>query len=88
VTLTRAGYFILALLGTVLPFITAQRIIARLYPDGVTGVPVPLWMSLTTYGTAFVVAALILYVCFKAITKDREPSDKLDGLEERENLPY
>jgi hypothetical protein len=88
VTLIRSGLVLLAILGTVLPFLAAQKVLAKFYPAGVTGTPIPLWVSLEAYGAASITALVLLSLCFYLLKKDREPTDKADGLDEREDLPY
>lgn len=87
-TLIRGGLFLLALAGTIAPFKLVQYLLAKWYPIQVTGVPAPLSVSISLYCVATVVAAIVIAVCFRLIRKDREPTDKQDGLENNEEVFY
>lgn len=82
------GFFLFGVLGTVIPFKLAQYILKRLYSPDVTGLPVPTSISFIAYGTALAVATVAVYFSYGAIIKDREPSDRKDGLDHEEDLPY
>jgi hypothetical protein len=84
----RIGLFVLALAGIILPFKIAHLLLFEWYPPQVTGMPVPLSASIPAYLAATAIAIAVVAVCYALVKRDKEPSDKKDGLDNPEDLPY
>jgi len=88
VTLIRAGLFIIAIVGIIAPFKLVEMFLSERYPLEKTGLAAPLDASLPLYTIALVVACVVSFICYRLIVKDTEPTDKQDGLDNSEDLPY